>query len=379
MENILIYLTTVIMQIIVAAEMGFMGPLVPFLSSYFSIGENMVILFNLGYSAIGLFVPYLGVFGDKYGKKRSLSISLILFIFGTTIAAYSKSPYIFAFARVFIGFSYFSISATNLSYLSEFISYENRGKASGLLRTAFGMAILATPIYAAYLVSKFNSLKVLYLTLALFGIIALFLLSRLPETSKSPGVKVDKNEILSIVKIKNPKKILATTFLILTAPTITLNYFSIYLSGNFHLSQVKIGIIYTLVAVGTVIGIVFSGAFSDKIGKYRLSKIFFVLAFIALIPIPYTNLIPLAVGFTILFSIGLDGGWTSYQALCSEVVPGKRGTFMSLIYTVNAITITFYSAIGPYLYKLGGFKLMVGIASISMALGLLIVFNLNVE
>lgn len=379
MNNTLMFLTTFLIQVIIAVELGLIGPLAPFLASYFSIKENMVILFNLGYSFIGFFVPYLGIFGDKYGKKRSLIISLLLFIFGTILAGYARSPYVFAFARIFIGFSYFSISATNFSYLSEFISYNNRGKASGLLRAAFGMAILFTPMYATYLVSKYGNLKILYIPLAIIGIISIIFLTRLPETSKSPNVTVDKTEFLSLIKDKNPKKILITVFLLLTAPTLTLNYFSIYLANNFALSQVDIGLAYTLIAIGTITGIIFSGIFSDKIGIYKLSKSLFTIMLVALIPIPFLKLLPLVIGFAIVFSFGLDGGWTSYQALCSEVVPEKRGTFMSLIYTVNAITITFYSTIGPLIYGLGGFKLVLTIASISAALALGIIFSLDME
>jgi len=109
MNSILMFLTTFLIQLIIAMEMGIVGPLAPFLANHFSIKEGMVILFNLGYSAIGFLVPYLGVFADKQGKKKSLAISLILFIFGSIVGGFAKSPYVFAFARIFIGFAYFSI------------------------------------------------------------------------------------------------------------------------------------------------------------------------------------------------------------------------------------------------------------------------------
>lgn len=377
MNSILMFLTTFIIQIIIATEMGVIGPLAPFLANYFSIGENKVMLFNLGYSAIGFLVPYLGVFADKYGKKRSLRVSLFLFIVGTVLAGVAKSPYVFAFARVFIGFSYFSISGTNLSYLSEFISYENRGKASGLLRTAFGLAILFTPMYSTYLVNKYQNLRVIYFPLALIGTIAIILLGKLPETKIYNNVKLDKKEFLSLFKHPVGSKMLITVFLLLAAPTLILNYFSIYLSNSFNLSQVNIGISYTLIAIGTITGIIFSGSFSDKIGKYSLSKALFLFMVIALIPIPYINTVIPVILLVSIFSFGLDGGWTSYQALGSEVIPEKRGTFMSLIYTVNALTIMFYSLVGPFIYAIGGFKLILRIASLSSILAVIIIFRLN--
>lgn len=379
MKRNFMFATTFIIQILVAAEMAVIGPLSPFLAVYFSIDESMVILLSLGYSAVGFLVPYLGVFGDKFGKKKSISISLVLFILGSIMAAFVGSPLVFACARIFIGFAYFSLSATNLSYLSEFISYQNRGKASGLLRTAFSASVLLSPIASSFLVDKYDSLVVIYIPLAIVALLALIFLGQLPETQKYPNVVVNKNEFLSLLHNPIVKKMLISVFLILTAPTLLLNYLGIYLANSFDVPQVNIGTIYTIVAIGTVLGTFFSGVFSDRIGKYKLAKILFMGMLIAIIPIPFVKSLILIVLLAIFFSFGLDGGWTSYQAFATEVVPEKKGTFMSLMYTVNAMTITFYSLVGPLLYKLGGFPLLVIIACAFLMIALYIIINLKIK
>lgn len=379
MKRNLMFLTTFLIQIIIAAEMAIIGPLSPFLALYFSIDQSMVILLSLGYSAVGFLVPYLGVFGDKYGKRKSISISLAMFIIGSILGALAKSAFIFAFARIFIGFAYFSLSGTNLSYISEFISYKNRGKASGMLRVSFSISILISPILSTYLVDKYNSLAIMYIPLAIIGLIALILLRQLPETEKYPNITVNKKEFLSLLHNPIPRKLLICVFLILTSPTLILNYLGIYLTNVFNISNVNIGTIYTIVAIGTVFGTFFSGVFSDNIGKFRLAKILFLIMLIAIVPLPYVNTVILIVLLTTLLTFGMDGGWTSYQAFASEVVPEKRGTFMSLLYTVNAITITFYSLVGPLLYNFGGFKLLITIASISLCVALYILINLKVK
>lgn len=379
MNLLLMFITTFLIQLVVTAEMNIIGPLAPFLSLHFNINESMVILFNLGYSAAGFFVPYLGVFADKHGKKRSLIISLSLFIFGSIIAGFAKNPYIFAFARIFIGFSFFSISGTNLSYISEFVTYSNRGKASGLLRIAFGIAILFSPIYAGFLVSKYNNLQSIYMPLASIALLALVFLNILPETNKCPDIKIDKREFLSLLKNPLAAKVLLTVFLILTGPSLILNYLSIYLSNNFNLSQVNIGIAYTLVAAGSTIGIGLSAIMSDKIGKLKLSKILFLIMFLAILPIPYLKSLSFLLGFTVIFAFGMDGAWTSYQTFASEIIPEKRGTFMSLFYTMNALTVTFYSLFGPLLYRSGGFKLISTIAFVSVGIGVSIVSKFQAQ
>lgn len=379
MKRNFMFLTTFLIQVIIAAEMAIIGPLSPFLALYFSIDQSMVILLSLGYSAVGFLVPYLGVFGDKYGKKKSISISLFLFTLGSIVGSVSKSPYIFGFARIFIGFAYFSLSATNLSYLSEFISYKNRGKASGVLRVAFSMSILFSPVIATYLVDRYNNLAVIYIPLAIISLVVLGFLRQLPETTIDPSITVNKKEFLSLLSNPTSRKILISVFLILTSPTLILNYLGIYLSNSFNVSQVSIGTIYTIGALGTVLGTFFSGVFSDGIGKYKLSKILFIIMLIAIVPLPYMTNLAMIVLLLVLFSFGMDGGWTSYQAFASEIVPEKRGTFMSLLYTVNAITITFYSLVGPFLYTFGGFPFLITIASITSAIAIYILLTLKIK
>jgi MFS family permease len=373
------FFTTFFIQLIIAAEMNLIAPLAPFLSQYFGIRDSSVILFNIGFSLVGLLVPILGVFADKYGKKKSLMVALAFFIVGTLISGFAASPITFALGRILIGIGYFSLSGTNLSYLSEFIDYKDRGKASGLLRVAFGAAILFSPLYAAHMINKYRVLKSVYLPLTIIGVICLLLLFRLPETKKSKEVRIDIKGLVTMLKNPIHYKSLSVVFLILAAPSLLLSFLGIYLSNDFNLGQVQIGYAYTIIALGTVVGIIFAALFTDKIGKEKLSRIFFTIILIALIPIAFVKSMPFIIGSLVVMTIGLDGGWTAYQTLCSEIEPEKRGTFMSLFYTVNAITVTLYSILGPIFYNLGGYKLLVIISIITTLIALKILYSISIE
>ncbi len=379
MHLFLMFFTTFFIQLIIAAEMNLIAPLAPFLSQYFGIRDSSVILFNIGFSLVGLLVPILGVFADKYGKKKSLMVALAFFIVGTLISGFAASPITFALGRILIGIGYFSLSGTNLSYLSEFIDYKDRGKASGLLRVAFGAAILFSPLYAAHMINKYRVLKSVYLPLTIIGVICLLLLFRLPETKKSKEVRIDIKGLVTMLKNPIHYKSLSVVFLILAAPSLLLSFLGIYLSNDFNLGQVQIGYAYTIIALGTVVGIIFAALFTDKIGKEKLSRIFFTIILIALIPIAFVKSMPFIIGSLVVMTIGLDGGWTAYQTLCSEIEPEKRGTFMSLFYTVNAITVTLYSILGPIFYNLGGYKLLVIISIITTLIALKILYSISIE
>lgn len=377
MNQILIFSVTFIIQFIIAMEMNFIGPLAPFLATYFGIRDSQVIYFNLGYSAVGLLVPFLGVWADKYGNKRLISYALALFIAGSILSAFSASALTFAFGRVFIGLGYFSLSGTTMSYISEFVDYKKRGMAAGILRIAFGVAIFVSPLYTSYLTEKFNTLKSIYLPLAFMAIAALMLLQKLPETKIRESSQLDLKEFVTILKHPRTVKVLTSLFLIITAPTMLYNFLAIHLSRTFGMDQGEIGMAYSIIAVGTIAGIAVAAVLADRIGKLRFSRYLFGFMVIALIPIAYLQSSIMVVVLASFFAFGLDGGWTAYQAFSSEIQPEQRGTFLSLFYTVNAITITLYSIIGPFLFDLGGLRLTTALSLFASSIALLILFRLS--
>ena len=377
MSQILIFLTTFIIQFMIAMEMNFIGPLAPYLAGYFGIRDSQVVYFNLGYSAVGLLVPLFGVWADKFGTKRLISYALALFLSGTLLSAFSSSAISFALGRVLIGLGYFSLSGTTMSYISEFVDYKKRGMAAGILRTAFGLAIFSSPLYTSYLTGRFNSLKSIYLPLSALAVLSLLMLWKLPETEKSESSKLDLDEFISILKHPRTIKVLASLFLIITAPTMLYNFLSIHLSQEFNMAQQEIGIAYSLIALGTIAGIGAATFLADRVGKLRFSRYFFGLMVLSLIPIAHVPVATAVVALSAVFAFGLDGAWTSYQAFSSEIQPEKRGTFLSLFYTVNALTITLYSIVGPFLFDIGGLRLTTALGLAASSIALVILFRLS--
>lgn len=377
MSQLLMFTTTFIIQFIIAMEMNFIGPLAPFLSTYFNIKDSQVIYFNLGYASVGLLVPLLGVWADRYGNKRIITYALLLFFAGSILGAFAPNPILFFLARILIGLGYFSLSGTTMSYISEFIDYRKRGQAAGILRTAFGIAIFTSPLYTAALTSRFDSLKGIYLPLSVLALVALLLLRKLPETEKVESSQLDVKEFVDLLKHPRTIKVLLSLFLVITAPTMFFNFLGLHLSSTFNLNQNQIGLTYALISAGSILGILVATLYADKYGKLSFSRVFFGIMIFSLLPIAYGKNMIIVVVLAFIFAFGLDGGWTSYQAFCSEIYPKKRSTFLSLFYTINALTIILFSVIGPFLYDIGGLKLTTGVGFVSLILASLLLFRLS--
>lgn len=373
----LVFVCVFIIQFIIALEMNFIGPLAPFLSDYFGIKGSNVILLNLGYSLSGIFVPYIGYLSDKYGKKKFILYGLIFFVLGSVICGFSRNAILFSIGRVFIGISYFTLMSTLLSYLSDFINYNNRGKANGVMRFSFSLAILISPVYASFIVNNYNSLKYIYLPLAMIAIVPFIILIFLPDSKKVETPKLSISNIVNIAKKPKNSLILISIFLIISTPTLIYNYLGLHLSSNFDFTQSSIGTFYSMVAVGTIIGVISSAILSDRIGNLKYSKLFFFICLISLLPLGFTdNLLLLAIS-SFVFALGLDGGFSAFQTYITEVEKEMRGTFLSLMYTVNALTITFYSITARSLYEFGGMKIISTISFAFLALSLHLIHKIN--
>ena len=372
-----VFISVFIIQFIIALEMNFIGPLAPFLANYFGIRGSNVILLNLGYSLSGMFVPFIGYLSDKYGKKRFILFGLMFFVLGSVVCAFSKNAILFSIGRVFIGISYFTLMSTLLSYLSDFINYKNRGKANGVMRFSFALAILISPVYASYVVNEYKSLTYVYLPLALIAIIPFIILIFLPDSRKVDVQEIKINNIIKIAKKPKNSLILISLFLIITAPTLIYNYLGLHLSSNFNFNQSSIGSFYSIIAIGTIIGVVSSAVLSDRIGNLNYSKIFFCLVLISLLPLGFTNNLLLLTVSSFIFALGLDGGFSAFQTYITEVEKEMRGTFLSLMYTVNALTITFYSITASRLYEFGGMKIISIISFIFIVLSLYLIRKID--
>lgn len=379
MNLYLMLFTTFFIQLIIAMEMNIIAPLAPYIANYFNIKDSYVLLFNIGFSLVGLFVPFLGAFADKYGKKRSIVLALISFVSGTMISGFSKAPMVFAIGRVFIGIGYFSLSGNCLSYLSEFVPYESRGKVSGILRIAFGIAILFSPLYATVLISKFNSLASVYLPLGVIGIITMLLMLKLPETQRNDDIKIETKELVALLKKNTHFKALLIAFLFLATPLLLMSFLGIYLANIHGFNQLSIGYAYTIIALGTMLGVVIVFFFTDRIGKEKLAKLSYGIVFATLVLLIFLNNPYIIIGFMIFMSMGLDAGWTAYQTLLSEMEPEKRGIYMSLLYMVNAVAVTIYSLLGPAIYDLGGYKSLVIVSLVTNFIALKMLVSMSLE
>jgi len=149
----------------------------------FRVKESQI-AFSLTSYFIGITIGQLiyGPLIDKYGRKRPLTISLIVYIFSSIICSISASLDMLVLMRFIqaLGASAGMVSA--LAIITDVFRPEQRAKAFSLVMTVLGVAPIISPTLGSFFVASYNWESIFY-ALTCYGIILLFLVFFfLPET-----------------------------------------------------------------------------------------------------------------------------------------------------------------------------------------------------
>ena len=158
----------------------------PTLAVALKASESDLQWFSSGYAlvlAAGMLPA--GVLGDRFGRKRVLIASLVLFAAGSLGCAYSTTPAQFVAARIVLGAAGSGIVVMALASLAVLFSEEERPRAVGIWGAANFLALPIGPIFGGWLLTNYwwGWIFLMNVPVALVGLVAVLLL--VPE-SRSP-------------------------------------------------------------------------------------------------------------------------------------------------------------------------------------------------
>lgn len=182
-------------------------PALPFMGEYFGASTSTVQLTLTG-SMVGLALGQLliGPISDKYGRKKPLLISLIVYLISTVAIIFSPNIYLMAILRLIQGLA--SAGALVISRAVSTDLYRGREMAEffALLMAVNGLAPILSPIVGSLLL-QFTGWRGIFVTLALIGaplIIASMKFNESLKKEKRLDVPVLKtySSIVSVAKNK---------------------------------------------------------------------------------------------------------------------------------------------------------------------------------
>ena len=157
-------------------------PSLPQLASFFETSASMTQL-TLTTAMIGLAVGQLllGPLSDKFGRKKPLIISLVIYIISTVLIVFSSNIEMMIVLRVIQGLSSAGSVVISRAVATDLYRGREMTRFFGLLMTINGLAPSISPILGSLLL-EYISWKGVFVFLALIGVIVLFFCFRLKES-----------------------------------------------------------------------------------------------------------------------------------------------------------------------------------------------------
>jgi multidrug resistance protein len=328
-----------------------MAPLGPILKEEFHIETKESSFLIAVYALSACLSSFIGTFFiDRFDRKKALMFLYLGFIISNLSCALSNSYHFLAISRIIAGGFGGIIGALVLAMVADAFPYERRGKATGIVMSAFSFAsIIGIPI-GLYLAANvtwqapFVMLTVLSSAILLAAFFALpsmkghmrsFPLENNPDKSFLQNkLKKAYDLLASILGNPNLRWSLFFMVMVMLAGLTIVPFLSDYTVFNIGLDKkTELPLIYLFGGLATVITNPVIGKLSDKYGK---QKMFMISAFLSLAPIlVITNMghhsVWVVLPVSVLFFIFFGGRFVPAMSMVtSSVDPKQRGSFMSI-------------------------------------------------
>ncbi len=346
-----------------------------FSGSFFPESNKTAQLLNTaGIFAVGFLMRPIGgwLFGgiaDKIGRKKAMTLSVLLMSFGSLLIALTPSyssigvlaPILLLLARLLQGLSVGGEYGVSATYLSEMATENRRGFYSsfqyvtlvGGLLTALGIQLVLQKLILTELQLQTWGWRIPFVIGAILALVALYLRSNLHETEAFERTKKkSKGTILALMQ--HPKAILLVVGMTLGGTlafyTYT-NYMQKFLVNTVGLTKDVSTLISFVSLLIFVILQPFFGALSDRIGRKPLLIGFGILGTVFTVPIltALSQTHSAWISFFLLMAgLLIVSGYTSINAIVkAELFPAEvRALGVGLPY---ALTVAVFGGTAEYI------------------------------
>lgn len=134
-------------------------------------------VFSLYLLTSAISTPIYGKLSDLYGRKRILSIGIIIFLFGSSLCGLSQNMYQLVAFRAIQGLGAGAIFTVTYTIVGDIFTLEERAKVQGWISTVWGIASLLGPFLGGFLIDYLSWHWIFFINIP-FGILSIVLLQR---------------------------------------------------------------------------------------------------------------------------------------------------------------------------------------------------------
>lgn len=334
-----------------------MMPLGPRLIRVFHVSPSEFGLLVSAYTFAAAFSGLLGaVFVDRFERRSALMKVYVGFLFGTLACGLAPSYPLLLAARVVTGVFGGCLFALALAIVSDIVPAERRGRAIGLVMTAFSMATVVGVPISLYLVETFDAWHAPFLFIFGCGIPVLALVARfIPTVGAHLDRAREKSPLRELARaVSGPRErwALFVAPMTLFGNFMLIPFVSTYMVLNAGLPEARLPFIYMCGGTATFFTSPLVGRLCDRFGAAR---VFLTVAPVAILPaFLITHLPPLPTVLIVLsttvFFVFNHARFVPATTLATlNVTPRHRGAFMSLTSCLQQLGSGLASLVGGLL------------------------------
>ncbi len=323
-------------------------PAFPVMAKALHINPRQIGLLITVFTLPGIFLtPFLGMLADRYGRKKILIPSLILFAVAGASCAFLQTFNGLLIARFFQGVGATSLGALNVTLIGDLFSGRQRAAAMGYNASVLSVGTASYPTIGGSLALFGWHYPFL---LPLFALPIAFVVLFFLETRPIEKTSTFKNYLLMALKAMSQRQVISLylaslmTFIILYGAYLT--YFPLLLNLKFQVNSFVIGIIMSSMSATTALTSWQLRRLTRMFSEKSLIKVSYILYTLSLLIIPQVTHEYLFLLATILFGMAQGINIPSIQTLLAGLAPEEyRAIFMS----VNGMVLRLGQTIGPLL------------------------------
>lgn len=292
---------------------------------------------------------------DRFDRRKLMLVLYVLFILATLCCGLAPNYTALLIARALAGIFGGVLGALVQTMVADVIPFERRGKAMGTVMAAFSIATVAGVPLGLFLANHIPALgwRAPFFFIVLLSGVFLFIGYKLLPNLTGHMDKPKQGHILAQIYAvaKDPHHLQAFAFVSLMAMAgfAVIPYIALYVTANVGMPESFITVIYLCGGAATFFTSQLIGRLSDKYGK---PTVFRWIGWTSFVPILITtHLMPVPwwvvlVNSTIFFIL-VPGRMVPGMSLVGAVsVPQVRGTFMSLVSSVQMLSSGLATLIG---------------------------------
>ena len=298
---------------------------------------------TLAMRPVGAFL--FGRFGDRYGRRPALMASILLYSGMELATAFAPSLGVFIVLRALYGVAMGGEWGIGASLAFESVPVRSRGLVSGILQAGYPCGYLLAAVVFGLLFDRIGW-RGMFIVGAAPALLVLYIFSKVPESrtwaaghaqpaSRSLAASLRGHWALAGYAI-----VLMTCFNLFSHGTQDLYPTLLRVQRGFSPGTVSaIAVVYN---IGAILGGIFFGTLSSRLGRRRSIAL---AAALSLIVLPFwsysTTPVALAIAaFAMQFMV--QGAWGVVPVHLNELSPeGIRGTFPGVVYQLGNLFASF--------------------------------------